>query len=76
MINGSKHKLYAVHILTTLKKPLNKFIHVGVKQFYKNKEGKILYIEEEKRREGRILYKYDMEFIKEIRVREIIKGKI
>ena len=70
----SKYKLYAVHILTTLPKPNKKFIHVGVKLYYQ--ENGILYIEEEKRSGARTLYQYDMNHIKEVRVREIIKGKI
>ena len=71
----SKSKLYAVHIITTLPTPNKKFVHVGVKQYYKDKN-RILYIEEEKRESGRVLYKYGLDHIKEIRVREVIKGKI
>lgn len=69
-----KPKIYAVHIVTTLKKPSNKFIHVGVKRYYQ--EDGILYIEEEKRTGARTLYQYDLSHVKEIRVREVIKGKI
>ena len=74
MEKGSKSRLYAVHILTTLKKPYAKFIHVGVMKYYQ--ENGILSIEEEKRTGARTLYQYDMNHVKEIRVREIIKGKI
>lgn len=76
MAKQSKYKLYAVHILTTLPKPNRKFIHVGVRQYYKDVNG-ILYIKEEKV-QGRVrsLYKYGLAHIKEIRVREIIGGKI
>ena len=74
MAKESKHKLYAVHIVTTLPKPNKKFIHVGVKRYYQ--ENGILYIEEEKRTGARTLYQYDLGHVKEIRVREVIKGKI
>lgn len=75
MAKESKSKLYAVHIVTTLPKPNKKFVHVGVKQYYKDRN-RILYIEEEKRDNSRVLYKYGLDHIKEIRVREIMKGKI
>ena len=74
MAKGLKFKLYAVHILTTLPKPNNKFVHVGVKQYYQ--EDGILCIEEEKRTGERTFYQYDLSHVKEIRVREVIKGKI
>ena len=74
MAKESQYRLYAVHIVTILKKPNAKFIHVGVIKYYQEKG--ILYIEEEKRSGARTLYQYDMNHIKEVRVREIIKGKI
>ena len=68
------YRLYAVHVLTILKKPLNKYIHVGVKKYYQD-DG-ILYIEEEPTAlRPRILFQYDMSHVKEIRVREIIEKK-
>lgn len=74
MERKSKSKIYSVHILTTLPKPCNKYIHIAVKKFYK--DDKILYIKEEKFPGRRSIYMYSLDYIKEIRVREIIRGKV
>lgn len=67
-------RLYAVHVITTLKKPLNKYVHVGVKQYYQ--EGGILYIEEERSAlRKRAVFQYSMDHIKEVRIREIFEGE-
>ena len=59
------------------KRPINKFIHIGVECYYQ--QNHILHIEEQKRNQindNRTLFQYDMDHVKEIRVREIMRDKI
>lgn len=68
-------KLYNIHILTILEKPLRWYIHIEVKKFWQ--QNGILYIKEKKSTlpKTRNIFRYGIKYIKELRVQEIEQSK-
>lgn len=65
-------KLLTMYIWTNRLKPHDRYIHVGVKKFYKDEKG-ILYIEDGRTKQ---IYTYDLKHVKKIMVKVIDPKKV
>ena len=64
--------IMTIYLYMDRPKPYDRYIHVGVRRFYKDKKG-ILFIEDARTKQ---IYTYDLKHVKEIRMKVLDPKKV